>query len=46
MCQLIVPMILTPYGSRFERSPQAFLHRLEVDRELASQARRSDMREA
>src|SRR5208337_3554265 len=38
--------ILTPDGSRFERPPQAFLHRLEMDRELASQARRSDMRKA
>src|ERR1022692_2547146 len=38
--QLVVPMLATPHSSRFERSPQAFLHRLEVDRELASAARR------
>ena len=46
MCQLVVPMLSAPDGSRFERSPQALLHRPEVDRELASQARRSYMREA
>ena len=43
--QPIVTMLATPYIKRFERSPQALLHRLQMDRELASQARRRQMGE-